>query len=140
MPTTHFDRLLTRLMNEHHEGPLTIAALARKMGMQRSTIYKHLQGNQMFEATVQQYAKALGDTEQHREEIAHQIRRTLGMPDPGQTPLQDEISAINVELQELDSDGLDAIWKIVRILRASTDKAKAGRTGSLAEDPAAVSV
>lgn len=114
---SEFRRLLNGLMADAPGGAINIVELGNRMGIPRSTIYRHIKGFPMREDMLQTYARALGDTPERQEQISREMRRVLGMPDPDRSPQTDGLRALVVEMEALDQESLDMVWQLVAMLR-----------------------
>jgi len=88
-------------------GPLTITELARKSGVPRTTVYRHLRGGQPQRSTLREYARVL-------EVPVEELERLAGFANPSNDTV---VQAIAESIGSLDPTEQELVLGLVRFLR-----------------------
>jgi len=121
-----FARLLWHLMQHAPEGPVTISQLARRTGMPRSTVHRHLKGKgNPSRKTLEAYAKALAAPLDELLALAgYRVTQWEGF-DP-------QVTELAVELSLLDPQTLATVREIAAILKRRQQRPPSASEGAVA--------
>ncbi|MHB1005012.1 MAG: helix-turn-helix domain-containing protein [Chloroflexota bacterium] len=109
MEESSFAIALNHLMQQSPAGPLSIAQLARRAGVPRSTVYRHLLTGKPTRRVIAAYAAALGVPEV-------ELLRLAGFP-THEEGADTEADALTSEVNRMGREARELIWAVIHLLK-----------------------
>ncbi len=128
-PDHTFARAVRLLLNQAPGGPMSMSELARRAGVPRSTVHRHLKGGQPQRGTLEAYARALDVPLNH-------LLALFGYPVPRSEAFEDQVRGLATELADLEPDDLELVREILDAVRRRSQRVRPRDTGQHNDPPA----